>query len=219
MTLSEVSHGRNTFMSNNFLVVTTLYGLLILSDALLLNVFGFDRRATQIYFISPISFRTVLIAKNLTAITFVFLQSVSVLVVATVVRIALTPLNIMNAVAAAAVVGIFFLSIGNVTSVSMARPLNPSETFRKQSGGKMQLYLLLAAMGMCVLVGFGFLARWALDTNWAMLAVLGVELVIGYIVYRVATESAAEKAIDRREQLIDSLSKGPGSAVLGGSIS
>ncbi len=70
-------------------------------------------------------------------------------------------------------------------------------------------------MGMCVLVGFGFLARWALDTNWAMLCVLAVELIIGYIVYRVAMDSAVEKAIDRREQVIDALSKGPGAAVLG----
>lgn len=219
MTLSAASHGRDSFMSNNFLVVTTLYGLLILSDSLLLNVFGFDRLATQIYFVSPIPFRMVLIAKNLTAITFVLIQSICVLIVAAVVRIVLTPLNVLNAVAAAAVVGIFFLSVGNMTSIAMARPLNPSETFRKQSGGKMQLWLLVCAAGMFVLVGFGFLARWALDTDWAMLAALGAELVIGYIVYRVATDSAVEKAAARREHLIDSLSKGSGSAVVGLGIS
>jgi ABC-2 type transport system permease protein len=218
MTLSESRHG-SSFMSNNFLVVTTLYGLLILSDSLLLNVFGFDRLGTQIYFVSPISFRTVLIAKNLTAITFVLIQSVSVVIVAAFVRIALTPINVLNSVAAAAVVGVFFLAVGNLTSISMARPLNPSETFRKQAGGKMQLWLLVCAMGMCLLVGFGFLARWALDTDWAMLGVLAIELIIGYIVYRIATDSAVEKAESEREQLIDSLSKGAGSSVLGLGIS
>lgn len=215
MTLNQSRHARNAFLSNNFLVITTLYGLLILSDSLLLNVFGFDRRATQIYFVSPVLFRSVLIAKNLTAITFVLLQSVCVLIVASIARVALTPLNVLNAVAAAAVVGIFFLSVGNITSISMARPLNPSETFRKQSGGKMQLWLLLCAAGMFVLVGFAFLARWATDTNWAMPAVLGIEIVIGYIIYRVATESAVEKALNTREHLIDSLSKGAGSSVIG----
>ena len=220
MTLNQVNrHGTEGFMSNNFLVVTTLYGVLILSDSLLLNVFGFDRAATQIYFVSPISFRSVLVAKNLTAITFVALQSLSVLIVAAVVRIALTPINVLNAVAAAAVVGVFFLSAGNVTSVSMARPLNPAETFRKQAGGKMQLWLLLCAMAMCVLVGFGFLARWALDNNWAMLIVLIIEFVVGYIIYRVALESAMEKATEERERLIDALSKGAGASVLGVGIS
>jgi hypothetical protein len=101
----------------------------------------------------------------------------------------------------------------------MARPLNPSETFRKQAGGKMQLWLLLCAAGMCVLVGFGFLASSALGNHWAMPAVLGVELIVGYIVYRVATDSAVEKAEAQREQLIDSLSKGAGSAVAGVGIS
>lgn len=219
MTLSEARHGRDTFFSNNFLVITTLYGLLILSDSLLLNVFGFDRLGTQIYFVTPIPFRTVLIAKNLTAISFVLIQSVCVAVIAAVVRIALTPINILNAVLAAAVVGIFFLSVGNMTSISMARPINPLETFRKQAGGKMQLWMLLCAIGMCSLVGFAFLARWALDKSWAMGGVLGIELVIGYIVYRVAMDSAVDKALERREHLIDALSKGAGSSVMGLGIS
>jgi ABC-2 type transport system permease protein len=214
ITLRETSRVDRTFMSNNFLIVTTLYGLLILSDSLLLNVFGFDRLAAQVYFVSPIPFRTVLVAKNLTAISFVLIQSVCVVIVASVVRVALTPVSVLNAVLAACVVGIFFLSIGNMTSIRMARPLNPAETFRKQSGGKMQLWLLLCALGMFVLVGFAFLARWALDTNWAMLGVLVVELVIGYIVYRVAMESAVEDALAQRERLLDRLSKG-GAAVFG----
>ena len=141
-------------------------------------------------------------------------QSVCVIIVASLVRIALTPINVLNAVMAASVVGIFFLSVGNMTSIRMARPLNPAETFRKQSGGKMQLWLLVCAAGMFVLIGFAFLARWALDTNWAMLGVLAAEIAIGYIVYRIAMDSAVEDALTHRERLIDSLSKG-GSAVFG----
>jgi ABC-2 type transport system permease protein len=214
ITLRQVSRSDRSFMSNNFLLITTLYGLLILSDSLLLNVFGFDRLGTQVYFVSPIPFRAVLLAKNLTAISFVLVQSVCVIIIASVVRIALTPINVLNAVMAASVVGIFFLSVGNMTSIRLARPLNPTETFRKQGGGKMQLWLLVSAAGMFVLIGFAFLARWALDTNWAMLGVLAVEIGIGYVVYRIAMDSAVQYAIEHRERLIDSLSKG-GSAVLG----
>jgi ABC-2 type transport system permease protein len=214
MTLREVSRSDRSFLNNNFLIVTTLYGLLILSDSLLLNVFGFDRLATQLYFVSPIPFRAVLVAKNLAAISFVLVQSVGVIIVASVVRIALTPINVLNAVMAASVAGIFFLSIGNMTSIRLARPLNPSETFRKQAGGKMQLWLLVCAAGMFALIGFAFLARWALDTNWAMLGVLAVEVAVGYVIYRIAMDSAVQDALEHRERLIDSLSKG-GSAVFG----
>ena len=83
----------------------------------------------------------------------------------------------------------------------------------------MQLWLLVCAAGMFVLIGFAFLARWALDTNWAMLAVLGIEILIGYIVYRVAMDSAIDKAFDQRERLIDSLSKGAGSSAFGLNLS
>jgi ABC-2 type transport system permease protein len=214
MTLGDAKNP-NSFMRNNFLVVTTLYGLLIISESLLLNVFGFDRLATQIYFLSPIPFRSVLTAKNLTAAAFVLVQSVCVAIAAAVVRIAVTPINVLNSILAAAVVGVFYLAIGNTTSIALARPMNPAETFRKQSGGKMQLWFLLCSVGMCVLVGFALLARWALDNDWAMSAVLAVELIVGYIVYRVATDAAVEKAELQREQLIDALSKGAGSSVLG----
>ncbi|HEX4750236.1 MAG TPA: hypothetical protein VH302_11895 [Bryobacteraceae bacterium] len=211
----DTRHGPGTFMRNNFLVVTTLYGLLILSDSLLLNFFGFDRKATQVYFVSPVPFRTVVVAKNLAAATFVGLQSLAVTVVALVLRIALGPMNVLNAVAAAAVVGIFFLSAGNFMSVTMARPLDPAQTFRNRAAGKLQLYMLLSAAGMCLLVGLGMLARWALDADWAMFAVLAVEFIIGFIVYRVATQTAIEKGMEHREQLIDALSRGPASAGLG----
>jgi hypothetical protein len=75
--------------------------------------------------------------------------------------------------------------------------------------------MLLAALGMFVLVGLGLLARWALDADWAMFAVLSVEFIIGFVVYRVATQSAIEKGIQGREHLIDALSRGPASAGLG----
>ena len=73
----------------------------------------------------------------------------------------------------------------------------------------MQLWLLLTSAGMFVLVGFAFLARWALQRNWALLAVLLIEFAIGLIVYRIATQSAVEQALRQREKLIGALSRGP----------
>ncbi len=206
---------RRGFIHENFLPVVTLYGLLMLSDILLLNVFGLDRQAAQMYFVAPLSFETVLKAKNLTAIVFIAAQSAAVLLFAVIVRAAVTPLNVTNSVSAAAVVGIFFLTVGNLTSISMARPIDPTQTFRKQAGGRMQLWFFLCAVGMFLLVGFAFLARWALQNNWALLGVLSIEFVIGFIVYRVATQSAVERGLREREKLLAALSKGPSPIGLG----
>jgi ABC-2 type transport system permease protein len=215
MVLNAAANGRDGFLRENFLPVTTLYGLLLLSDALLLNVFGFDRHATQLYFVAPVPFEAVLKAKNLTALVFIAAQAAAVLLLGVILRLAISPLNVANAVAAAAVVGLFFLTVGNLTSISMARPIDPTQTFRKQSSGRMQLWFALCSLGMFVLVGFAFLARWALQTNWALLGVLIVEFGIGLITYRIATESAVERALREREKLLDALSKGPSPIGLG----
>ncbi len=203
------SSSRHGFLHENFLPMVTLYGLLMLSDVLLLNVFGLDRHAAQMYFVAPLPFETVLKAKNLTAIVFIAAQSAAVLLFAAIFRAAVTPLNIANSIAAAAVVGIFFLTVGNLTSISMARPIDPTQTFRKQAGGRMQLWFALCSVGMFLLVGSAFLARWALQNNWALLGVLSIEFVIGLIVYRIATQSATERGLREREKLLAALSKGP----------
>src|SRR5581483_7011182 len=41
------------FMRGNLLPVVNVYGLLLLSDTLLLNAFGLDRAASQVYFVMP----------------------------------------------------------------------------------------------------------------------------------------------------------------------
>ena len=202
-------------MSNNFLPVVTLYGLLMLSDVLLLNIFGLERSATQIYFVAPIPFATVMKAKNLTAALFLAIQSLGVLVVVALVRIPITGFNVISALLAAAVVGLFFISAGNLSSIAMARPSDPKQTFRKQSGGKMQLWLLLCSLIMFLLLGTAFLAQWAFNSNWALLGVLAIEFMIGLVVYRVSLDSAVERGIRDRERLIDALSKGSAPIGLG----
>ena len=213
---NSLSKGSNTFMHNNFLSVVTLYGLLMLSDVLLLNIFGLDRSAAQIYFVAPIPFKTVMMAKNLAAILFLAIQSLGVLIVVALVRIPITAFNVVSALIAAAVVGLFFISAGNLSSIAMARPSDPKQTFRKQSGGKMQLWLLLCSLMMFLLLGLAFLAQLAFGRDGALLGVLAVELLIGLVIYYVALDSAVERGLRDREQLIDALSKGAAPIGLGG---
>lgn len=205
MTLRRAGTG---FIANNFLPVVNVYGLLLLGDVLLWNVFGFDRHAAQLYFVTPAPFETVLKAKNLIAVVFMVIQTFAVLILAAALQLSVTPLNIVNAIAATAVVAIFFLSIGNLSSVAIPKPTNPTQTFRKQATGKMQLRLTATTLGMFVLLGFAFAARWALETNWALLGVLAFEFGIGVIVYRLATESAVARGIHERERILDDLSRG-----------
>ena len=79
----------------------------------------------------------------------------------------------------------------------------------------MQLWFLMSSCGMFLLVGFAFLARWALQNDWAYVGVMAVEFAIGLIVYRVAMQSALERATNGREQMLEALSKSASPVALG----
>ena len=79
----------------------------------------------------------------------------------------------------------------------------------------MQLWILLCAVSTALLIGFAFLARYAFDSNWVLFAVFGGEFALGLIVYHFATESAIQKGMRGREQVVDALSKGVSPISLG----
>ena len=205
--LREGTRG-HSFMSDNFLPIVNLYGLLLLSDVLLLNVFGLDRQASQLFFVAPVRLQTVLRAKNIAALCFIALETLAVLIFVLLLRIRLSAFSVVAGMAISVVVSVFLVSAGNLISVSMPRPIDPSSTFRKQAGGRMQLWLLLSSVGMLVLVAFPFLARWALQADWPFFAVLLIELAIGAIFYGIALESAVERGLRDRERIAQVLSGG-----------
>jgi ABC-2 type transport system permease protein len=116
-------------------------------------------------------------------------------------------MNVLTAVSASSVVGLFFISVGNLSSVTVPRAIDPSQTLRKQSGAQIQLWLLGCSVGMFVLVGLAFLARWALESDWALIGVLAVEFAVGLVVYAVSIDSVIERGIRDRERILQALSK------------
>ncbi|MGH9638647.1 MAG: hypothetical protein ACRD3Y_01180 [Bryobacteraceae bacterium] len=203
------------FMAANFLMVVDLYGLLLLSDVLLLNVFGFDRSAAQIYFATPVPLKQVIQAKNLAAVIFVALQVLIALALAGALQVPLTLAKVAEAAGASAVATVFFLAVGNWCSVAMPRPVDARQTFRKQAGGKRQIWFFLCALGLLVLIGFAFLLRWAFQSDWALACAFALEFAIAVVCYRIATQSAVERAEARREEILQSLMKGSSPLAMG----
>ena len=203
---NTVQAGSN-FLQQNFLPVTTLYGLLLLSDAVIWNVFGPDRGAAALYFAAPIPFALVLRAKNIVAGLCVAAESIIVLTLTALLRQHIDLSQVGTSLGSAAVVGLFFVAIGNYTSVTIARPADSKQMLRRTGGGKMQLLMLGCSLGMAVLVGAALLARWAFDSPWAFPGVLAIEMIVAFIVYKVVTHSALEHSSTDRERMIDELSK------------
>lgn len=65
----------HSILGDNYLTFVAVYAILLLSDALFWNCFGFDRSAAQIYFSAPVKMTTVFLGKNIAAGFLVLLRS------------------------------------------------------------------------------------------------------------------------------------------------
>ncbi|MEZ5355408.1 MAG: hypothetical protein R2762_22455 [Bryobacteraceae bacterium] len=198
------------FFASNYLTFVTVYALMLLGEVSFWNTFGFDRNAAQLYFLVPVSFARVLAAKNIAAGIFVFLEITAVAVVCTVLRMPLTMVNVVECFAVALVMTLFLLGIGNLGSTYYPRPVDPAHSWRSASGGKFQALLMILYPVLAFPILLAYMARFAFDSQWAFYGVLAVGAAVGLLFYWVAMESAVEAAEERKERIIETLSRGDG---------
>jgi ABC-2 type transport system permease protein len=201
---------QHSLVAENYLTFVSVYALLLLTDALFWNCFGFDRSAAQIYFLVPLKMSTVLMGKNLAAAFIVFLEIASITVVCTLLRMSVTPLQVLEALAVTCVVTIFLLAIGNLSSLYNPRSINPAKSFRSAASGKTQAALMLTFPLALTPVFLAYLARYAFNSEWAFFGVLLAGLMLGGVVYSYSLASAVKTAEERKEQIMTVLGQGEG---------
>ncbi len=190
----------------SYLTAASAYSLLILGEVCFWNTFGFDRSAAQIYFLTPVKFTQVLVAKNLTAAFWLTLQLLLMWGLGVALR---TPMGIDQVAEAATFILVTVLllwSIGNYTSVHNARPADPDSSMRARAAGGMQALLLFAYPLTFVPAGLAYFARWAFHTQWAFYGVMTVMAALAAMVYTVALEATAAMADREKEAMVTALS-------------
>ena len=201
---------RGQTFSTSFLTLFTAYALFLMSESVFWNVFGFDRAATQIYFLLPVRFSKVLAGKNLAAIAFVLLEVTLITGVCFALRLPVTIPSVAEALSVSLVLCIYLLGVGNVVSVYFPRPANPEDSWGT-SGRKQRAFLLLPIFGIVLFPIFlAFLARYAFRSQAAFYGVLGFAAIFGVVIYRMAMESAVVAADARKESFLQSLAAGSG---------
>ena len=198
------------FFSENYLVIVSLYAVLLLGDVLFWNQFGFDRAAAQVYYALPVPFRLVLLAKNITAVALLLVEVGSIAAVVFLLRLPITAAKIAESFAVTLLYCLFLLAAGNLSSLSNPRPVDPSLGWRANTGGKLQGVLLLLYPLMTLPVTLAYLARYAWDSNMAFYAVLGAGYFVGLSAYWVSLGSAEEMAWSDRERIVERLSRSEG---------
>jgi ABC-2 type transport system permease protein len=200
----------DSFFQTNYLTVVCAYALMLIGEVCFWNSFGLDRGAVQAYFTMPISLLTVLRAKNVAAMFFVFLELTLVSLFCTLLRMPVTLASVTEAFAVTLVFAMFLLSFGNLLSVRYPRPLNPTQSWRSGSVGRAQAYLLFLYPAAAGPVALAYGARYAFDNTYAFYAVLFIDLLIAISVYTISLESAAKTADEMKESIVLALSKAEG---------
>jgi len=200
--------GSESTFAVNYLSFVSAYALLLLGEVTFYNVFGFDRSAAQAYYVLPVSLRTVLAAKNVAALFFVLAEVSIVALVCALVRLPLSAGKLAEAFAVTAVLSVYMLAVGNLSSTHFPRAVDPSQSWRSGGVGRFQAMLLVLYPLLAAPIGLAYLARYAFESDAAFYAVLAVAALLGAIVYGVAMDSAVEAAEQRKELILAALSRG-----------
>jgi len=203
----EASSG---FGMENFLTLVCAYALLLLGEVCFLNSFGFDRGASQAYFVFPVTLRQALISKNIAAIFYILLEVAAITAVCSLVGMPVTLEKITQALLVCVTMSVFLMSIGNLTSVNNPRPVNPNRSMRSTPPGKAQIMLLVLYPLAFGPVALAYLAEFGFESPLAFYGVMAFNLLLAAIVYGVSLDSAVESAMANRERIVTALSQGEG---------
>jgi ABC-2 type transport system permease protein len=201
--------GRRTG-SEYFLAMVCLYAMTMLGQVTYWNSFGFDRSAAMFYFAAPQPMARVLVAKNIAAAIFVYLDIAILAVVVSALHLAGGWRSVLETLAVVAVCALYLFGLGNMASVNYARGLNPERVSRGSGSGKAQGLLFLFYPVALLPVVLAYVARWALKSETAFLIVLALAAAIGGAVYWIGLDSAVMAAYRKREEMLGELSKGEG---------
>lgn len=198
---------REDGFSDAYPVLVSIYAVLLLSEVLFWNAFGFDRAAAQLWFAAPISFRNVLIGKNAAG---ALLAAAEVTVVLAVCRLLGAPLGVPRVVEVYAVtltLCLYLLAGGNLSSLRFPRPVNPEQSWGRASTGRFQMLVLLLYPLLGAPVGLAYLVRWVSGSQTAFFAQLSLAALAGAVFYQASLDYALRLAEQRREEFILTLAE------------
>ena len=202
-------HG-SSIVSDHFLTIVSVYALMLLGQVSYLNTFGFDRSAAQVYFSAPVSLAQSLAGKNVAAVLFILVEMVAVTLASLVLRIRLAPGNIAEAFLVTAIVAVYLLAIGNLSSVHFPRAMNPERVSQGGAASRMQALIFVFYPLALLPVFLAFWARYVFDSELIFSVILAFAALVGAVVYWIAMDSAVRAVVERREKILIELSHSDG---------
>jgi hypothetical protein len=186
------------------LAIIVLYTVL-LDTQFFSNAFGFDWHGAKLYFMAPISGKSILIGKNMAATTIMCVQVIAIGMLFSVFTGQLGPRAIVDAMFAFAIGVPLNLVVGNYLSVLYPRAVEFSKVFGRSYSHLSQLVLLINLPLMALLVGAGPVLGAILDSVSVTYAIFTAETVLALVVYAATLGSAGRLLEGRAETFLQSL--------------
>jgi ABC-2 type transport system permease protein len=175
--------------------------------ALAYNSLGMDASGVQFYFIAPIEFRSVMIAKNLFSFALVFLEA---LIIYGVICYVATPPPLLITIST--VLWLVFavmanVTAGNIRSIVAPKKMDPSKLSRKQTSQLSALFSVLLVLIVGSIGGGVLFAGKSLGMPWLPIPIF-LALALGtFALYSAGLSRVGALAMNNRENMIEELSK------------
>jgi hypothetical protein len=135
-------------------------------------------------------------------------QVVLVSLIAHAFHVPSSPGKVVEAIVVDAIAALFWFGLGNISSVRMPRAMNPEKM--NQMANKLQSLTILVAPVVLLPVVLAYWARSVFGSQIVFAGILGIAAILGGIFYWVALDSAVNTALERREFLLQELSRADG---------
>lgn len=207
------ARGAHSALSDNFLIVVSVYALTLLGQVTYWNAFGFDRSAAQVYFVAPAPISRTLAAKNIAAAIFIFLEIAAVALACSFVRKGISAAKVAEAFLVTAIASLYLLGLGNLSSIHYPRAVSPRRVSAGGAASRVQGLLFFLYPVALLPLFLAYLGRYAFNSPLAFYLILALAAALGLAVYVMAMESAVHAAGRRREIILAELSREDGPVV------
>ncbi|HLK62560.1 MAG TPA: hypothetical protein VKU19_03915 [Bryobacteraceae bacterium] len=202
-------HDTHLSSSPYFLIAVCVYSMTLMGQVSYWNCFGMDRSATVFYFAAPQHLSLVLLGKNIAALFFIYLEVLVLVAVTMTLGVSGGLYLVMETLIVVGVCAVYLLGLGNLSSVHYPRALSPERTSQSGGSGVQGLLFLLYPLALFPIF-LAYLARYAFNSEIAFVLVMTIAAAIGGILYWQAMLSSVRTAVQKREELLQELSKGDG---------
>ena len=195
---------------SDFLVIVCIYAMTLIGNVTYWNCLGLDRSAAMFYFAAPQPLSRTLLGKNIAYLLFIYLEAVILAGIAAIFHLEVGFGKVVEAFFVIGVCATYLMGLGNISSVRYPRALSPERVSQGGSNRGTQALLLFLYPVMFLPVILAYVARYAFQSQIAFSLILSLAAAIGLTFYWIALESAVRTASERRQMILEDLSKGGG---------